>query len=61
MTAYHNLGHYSGPVTTRSSGAQAWFERRHEGRTVQAGRAPLPMIAGIGTTNSPTGVRKRAR
>ena len=28
---------------------------------VQARRAPLPMIAGIGTTNSPPGARKRVR
>ena len=28
---------------------------------VQARRAPLPMMAGIGTTNSPPGARKRVR
>ena len=27
----------------------------------QPGRAPLPMIAGIGTTNSPVGAWKRVR
>ena len=29
--------------------------------TLQPGRAPLPMIAGIGTINSPAGARKRVR
>jgi hypothetical protein len=46
-------------------GADIFTASRHVSKVpttkVQAGRAPLPMIAGIGTTNSPPGARKRVR
>ena len=51
----------SGPVAMSQKCQQRKLPSLGNWLTVQPRRAPLPMIAGIGTTNSPAGVRKRVR
>jgi hypothetical protein len=67
MTALGQSRHFGRRPTTSGLPPEAdivragWYVAKVPTTEVQARRAPLPMIAGIGTTNSPPGARKRVR